>query len=152
MTEFVDDLLEIGLEDATERLAEFNQTELADMLRRAEEYSSLITAAKRKIADALALIIDGPIVTEGAVYKLEAVCKRSKWDKARLVDALTEWCTRRLIDQESGEVVVALDPRKVAAVFEPATGRTKVLRETVGLELREFCEEQWVDEIVKVKL
>lgn len=148
---FFDTLLDIGLAADT-GLDALDTAELAELWRRCEQYQSLLAAARKKIGDSLVLIMDRPIVLDDVVLKRRSVCKRSGWDKPRLVDALTEWARRRLIDQETGEVVDALDPRKVTAAFEPATGRTKFLIETVGLRLGEFCTEEWVDELEKVKL
>lgn len=149
---FIDDLVEIALSDRpSSGLADFSRAELADMYVRASELAGLLSTAKSKLAAELALVLDTPmLLPNGWIIKPTRTARRVGWHTEELIARLTEYCTRWLVDPESGEKVAALDPRRVSAVFEPAKGRTRNLV-AAGIKVSELCTEEWTDTIEVIR-
>jgi hypothetical protein len=95
---------------------------------------------------------------DGRIWKAKRVNRRTGYDKEGLRDAINRAALRAVpdFDEATGEVLGTHEPTPAEAVdtvwkaADVAVGRTKVLRETFGVDLDEYAQSNWSTDIVEV--
>lgn len=95
---------------------------------------------------------------DGRIWKAKRTPTRRGFDKVALRSAVNRHALGPIpeFDEATGEVLGVREPTPAEAVdvvwqaADVATGRTKVLRETFGVDLDEYAETSWKDELTEV--
>jgi hypothetical protein len=95
---------------------------------------------------------------DGRIWKAKRTPTRKGFDKVALRSAVNRHALAPVpdIDEATGEILSTREPSAAEAVdvvwqaADVATGRTKVLRETFGVDLDEYAEVSWKDELTEV--
>lgn len=120
-----DDLIEM-VDAADPMLWEVDRDQLAAMYLEAEDMARYGNAAKAALARHIAERFDEPLVLDnGTVLVPTTTTKRTAFRKGELAAVVVERFGRWLIDPETGERVLSMEPSIVDQFFEPATGRTR---------------------------
>jgi len=129
-----------------EACADHDKTTLAAIVAALARLSPLIGPARRACEAELAARMDEPVeVIDGVTYERSSRSSRTGWDRQALESAVRRWCRW---DPETGEQRNVEEIfERVAEAMQVATGRTKVLREAVGLDLDEYCRTERYDAV-----
>lgn len=116
-----------------------------------------LTAVARSVEESIAGDLDAPRDIDGAIWGPEQERKIRGWRKDEMRSAINRWVMRPRedVDPETGEVTEREPTAKEALaelwiLAEPATGRTKKMRDYADIDPDEYATIEYVDRVVKL--